>query len=168
MCALLLIVTVRHSGASDYVLIRRGTLPIVISAPHGGTGKIEGVPARNGEGLAAGPSGFVTVRDSSTDLLAIEFAAQLRRRLGGSPWLIVSRVHRRYVDFNRPVPIALEHPRAQAVYDTYHNALQDACSQVRTKHQYGLLLDLHGQGADRTDARNKKRADGQTASRTMR
>jgi len=133
-------------AASDHVLIQPGELPIVISAPHGGTGKLDGVPVRSGISVPSGPSGFVTVRDSSTDLLALELSRRLEEEFGARPWHVVSQVHRRYVDFNRSLEIAVEHPRARVVYDQYHDALKDACREIRATHQHGLLLDLHGQG----------------------
>lgn len=133
-------------GDDDLVLVQRGDLPILLSAPHGGTQPLPGVAARTGAGLKEGPSGFVTVRDTGTAELALQVADALEQEMAGRPWLVVSRVHRRYVDFNRPVAIAVECGEARAVYDVYHIALAEACREIRTQHGNGLLLDIHGQG----------------------
>jgi N-formylglutamate amidohydrolase len=131
----------------ELLVIHQGDLPIVISAPHGGTLQIPEVPPRQGDHLESGPAGFRAVRDGGTEELALAVAAAVDERLEGSPSWIVSRVHRRYVDFNRPPEIGVEHPRARVVYDQYHAALQDAVRRIRQRGQYGLLIDLHGQGS---------------------
>lgn len=133
-------------ASDELVLTQSGDLPIVISAPHGGTMPIVDVPERKGEGLAKGPSGFFTGRDGGTQELALELARQLQERFAAKPSYVISRVHRRYVDFNRPADIAVEDARAGIVYDEYHNALKNHCRLVRNHHPRGLLVDIHGQG----------------------
>lgn len=133
-------------GHDEFVRIQPGDIPIVISAPHGGTKALPETPERKGEGLPTGSSGFFTGRDGGTEELALEVARQLEERLDRKPWYVISSVHRKYVDFNRPVEIAVEHDRARIVYDTYHNALKEACRIIRSEHETGLLLDIHGQG----------------------
>src|SRR5262249_12322808 len=43
---------------------------------------------------------------------------------------------------------AYESDKAKPYYDAYHKALADACREVRKRWGRGLLLDLHGQGAE--------------------
>ena len=134
-------------GAQDLLHIGTGTLPIVISAPHGGTLPIEGIPPRTGRDLPTGPSGFFAGRDSGTEELALLVVEKLHHKFAARPSFVISGVHRKYVDFNRPIGIAVEHPDAAVVYDSYHSALKDACRQVKTRHGRGLLIDIHGQGS---------------------
>lgn len=134
-------------AAEELLLIHEGDLPIIVSAPHGGQLTLASVPARTGDGLASGPSGFFAGRDIGTEELALEVVRQLERRFQGKPSYVISRVHRRYVDFNRPPEIAMEHERARVVYDQYHMALRDFCRRVQQEMKYGLLIDLHGQGS---------------------
>jgi N-formylglutamate amidohydrolase len=132
---------------AELVVSQLGDLPVVISAPHGGNLEIPGVSPRKGEGLESGPAGFRVVRDGGTEELALEVARQLAERMKGRPSFVISRVHRRYVDFNRPPEIAVENDQARIVYDQYHTAVADAVRTMREKHGFGLLIDIHGQGS---------------------
>ena len=124
-----------------------GTLPVILSAPHGGQDAIPGVPPRKGEGLKPGPSGFRAGRDTNTEQLALEVASAVETRLGRKPYYVVAKFHRKFVDANRPAHIAYEDARAGLVYDAYHQALVRFCEAVRKEFGYGLVLDLHGQGS---------------------
>lgn len=131
---------------SDPIIFQIGDLPVVISAPHGGSMKLPGVEPRTGEGLESGPAGFRVMRDGGTEELALEVARQLAVRMNGKPSFVISRVHRRYVDFNRPANIAVETPAARVIYDQYHETLSEAVRMIRSKYAHGLVIDIHGQG----------------------
>jgi N-formylglutamate amidohydrolase len=120
-----------------------GMLPIILSAPHGGRQSIPGVPARRGAGVIQ----FATGRDNNTDELAEKIAIRLEKRLNAKPFLVVARVERKYLDTNRPAESAYESREAKPYYDGYHNALQEARDRVDREWGRGLLLDIHGQGA---------------------
>jgi N-formylglutamate amidohydrolase len=141
----------------DLVLVRKGTLPVIVSAPHGGRKPIPDVPERVGKGVAQ----FATVLDANTDLLAETFAAELEKRLDGKPWVVVARFGRKYVDANRPPELAYESDRARPHYDAYHDALAAACKAVKKGFGRGLLLDVHGQGEFK-DAVCRGTRDGKT------
>ena len=127
---------------ADLILVQKGTLPIIISAPHGGRMAVPGVPERLGKGL----TNFQTVRDANTAELAESFAAELEEQLGGKPWLVVARFDRKYIDANRPAEEGYESEKAKPIYEAYHAALAAACKAVKEKYGRGLLLDIHGQG----------------------
>lgn len=135
--------------AADFVTIQKGDLPIILSAPHGGEMAIPGVPVRTGEGLQKGPSGFFAARDANTELLAAAIAKAIEARLGKSPYSVIAKAHRKYLDPNRPAEIAVENPRAREVYDVYHAALAKSCEEVQKRFGRGLVLDIHGQGSAR-------------------
>ena len=142
----------RRSDAPDLIIFQQGDLPVVISAPHGGSLPFPGVEPRKGEGMEVGPAGFRVVRDGGTEELAVEVARQLAVRMQGTPSFVISRVHRRYVDFNRPPNIAVEDPNARVIYDQYHAALGNAVRVIREKNSAGLLIDIHGQGSSAATA----------------
>jgi N-formylglutamate amidohydrolase len=127
---------------ADLVLVQKGTLPIIVSAPHGGSMKVPGVPERSGKGVA----NFYAVSDSNTLELTEVFAAELEKQLGGKPWLVVARFDRKYIDANRPPEGAYETDKAKPYYDAYHDALTAACKAVKKEFGRGILLDVHGQG----------------------
>ncbi len=123
------------------ITIEPGTLPIVLSAPHGGTEPIPGIPVRAGRNVER----FVTSRDSNVDKIALLTAKQLEKSLGGRPYLVIARFERKYVDPNRPPEAAYEHEVAKLQYDTYHRAIQDALVAIKHDWGRGLVVDIHGQ-----------------------
>jgi len=130
--------------SQKFLTLWAGMLPIILSAPHGGRQSIPGVSARRGIGVAQ----FTTERDSNTDELAEKIASKIEQKAGAKPFLVVAQFERKYVDANRPRNGAYESAAASAYYDGYHHALERACDQVRRDWGRGLLLDIHGQGAE--------------------
>ena len=124
------------------VSVQKGTLPIIVSAPHGGKIAIPDVPERLGLGVKQ----FAKVRDTNTSELTEKFVAALEKQLDGKVWFAIARFERKYLDVNRPRDGAYENDGAKPAYDAYHDALAAACKAVKDKHGAGLLLDLHGQG----------------------
>jgi len=124
--------------------VSSGGLPIILSAPHGGGQPIPELGERRGEGVGQ----FKTRRDHHTDTLAERIAAGLEARLGEKPFVVIARFERKYLDVNRPPGAAYESSAAQPYYDAYHRALAAACRRVREIWGRGLLLDIHGQGAE--------------------
>src|SRR5271163_2865360 len=81
----------------DLVIVRDGTIPIILSAPHGGRMAIPNAALRVGNGVDK----FQTVRDDHTDELAEKIAANLEKKLGGKPYIIIAKFERKYADANR-------------------------------------------------------------------
>jgi N-formylglutamate amidohydrolase len=142
--ALILDLSARPDSPSpaDLVSVQKGSLPIIVSVPHGGTREVPDVPERQGRGIA----NFFTVRDANTIEIAEAFSESLEKKLGGKPWMVVALFDRKYVDANRPPDGAYEADRAKPYYDAYHAALAAACKAIQKKHRGGILLDIHGQG----------------------
>lgn len=149
--------TLLQSGPDPLVGIRRGDLPVVITAPHGGRRPLLGVPVRTGDGVAK----FVVVNDTNTDVLAEKVAAAIEQATGRPPHLVVARFERKYCDLNRPADTAYESDGAKPAYDAYHAAVREACKRVKEEYGTGLLLDLHGQAA-RADAIFRGTQNGKT------
>jgi N-formylglutamate amidohydrolase len=124
----------------DFVTVQKGTLPIIVSAPHGGKKPVPDVPERVGKGL----TNFFTMRDEHTAELTEKFVAELERLLDGRPWVVIARFERKYLDVNRSRAEGYESEKAKPYYDAYHDALAAACKAVKDKFGRGLLLDIHG------------------------
>lgn len=137
--------SVPAAPAAKFVTRQQGRLPIILSAPHGGTLSPPGLTERK----QTATEKFVTVRDTNTDLLAKQVAAELEKRLGAKVYLIVAQFDRKYLDVNRPAKDAYESDSAKPYYDIYHAALQADCDEVMKIWGRGLLIDLHGQAADK-------------------
>lgn len=149
LSALLAVLLPAYTNAADdeLIIVQEGDLPLVISAPHGGALELPGAPIRTGEGLKKGASGFFAGRDTGTEELALLVVKLLDEKLPGAPSCVISRVHRKYVDFNRPAEIGVEHDKARTLHDSWHLALRTSVNRIREKHGAGLLIDLHGQGS---------------------
>ena len=121
-----------------------GKLPLVLVAPHGGREAIPEIGVRTGNGVPQ----FKTGRDHNTAELAAAIAAKLGEISGAKPFLVIARFDRKYIDANRPFTEAYEAREAQPYYAAFHSAVDKACEQIRNVWGRGLLLDLHGQGAE--------------------
>ncbi len=135
---------------ANLVLVRSGTLPIILTAPHGGLEAIPGVAARNTVGKPSGGRGYVTVTDINTDRLALAIAAEIKALTGKDPCLVIARFQRKYIDPNRPPDVALDDPVARPYYDYYHQSIRRFVDEIRSKYPAGLLIDVHGQKKDPT------------------
>src|SRR5262245_25537857 len=134
---------------ADLVLVRRGTLPIILTAPHGGRDTIPGIDPRRAKDTTSRQWGGVrTGTDPNTDLLAQQIASEVAKLTGREPYLIVAKYQRKYIDANRPPELALEDPRARPYYDYYHQAIRRFVDEIRAGHPAGLLIDVHGQSKD--------------------
>ena len=134
----------------ELVRVARGELPILVTAPHGGQEPIPGVAPRNVKdpGLRAASArwgGAVDSRDGGTEALALALAEEIRKLTGRSPYVVVAKFHRRYVDANRPMALALENDAAKPYYLHYHRTIRGFVDEIRGRHPAGLLLDVHGQ-----------------------
>ena len=127
-----------YLGRKGYAEYRAGTLPLIISAPHGGTIQPAEIPDRT-----AG----VFARDRNTDELAIAIADAIEARFGQRPHLILSRLHRLKLDPNREIVEATQgDPLAEQAWREFHGFIEHARARVTEAHGEGFYLDLHGHG----------------------
>ena len=121
------------------VRIRRGELPLVLSAPHGGGEKPHFVPD-----LTRSPR----LADSHTIPLAQQLSDALKTHFGRAPFMVYNRLHRCKMDANRPVNEGTQGEAfGSLVYDAYHEALATCLQEARDYAVNGqpvLLLDIHG------------------------
>ena len=124
------------------IFVQEGTLPIILTCPHGGRERVPGVAERVDRGV---DNRFVTVRDENAAELTEALMADVEKSLGGKPFVVIARFERKYIDANRPAEKAYDGTAAKPYYDTYHEVLARFCREVQNKWRGGLLLDVHGQ-----------------------
>lgn len=140
-------------STADFVIVRRGSLPILLTAPHGGREAIPGVAPRDVKRAGVAEEsrkwgGAVTSTDGNTDVLALRMAAEIRRLTGQSPYVVVAKFQRKYIDANRPAELAFDSPAALPYYDLYHQSIRSFIDEILRTHGVGLLIDVHGQNKD--------------------
>lgn len=145
MPAVLALLSLALAADSKLITVKPGTLPIILTAPHDGTLAVPGVPKRKGDGATK----FVVVRDTGTAPLAEMLADAIHKKTGGRPYLVIAHFSRQYIDANRDAKNAYESKKARPVYDAYHAAIEDAKKAIVKKWGRGILLDIHGQGAEK-------------------
>lgn len=138
------------TAPADLVVVQQGTLPIVLTAPHGGRESIAGVdPRQNRTNVAAYRAwgGFQAGTDLNSDVLAAGIAKEIAQLTGKQPYLVVAKFSRRYVDANRPADLGLDSAEARPYYDYYHAAIRRFVDEIRARGP-ALLIDVHGQAKD--------------------
>jgi len=132
------------------VSVQHGTLPIILTVPHGGRDPIPGLAPRDLKGKSRGGkwNGFVAGTDANTDILAQRIAAKIKRLTGRDVYLVMAKFQRKFVDANRPPEMALDDTRARPYYDHYHDSIRHFVDEIRKTYPAGLLIDVHGQNDD--------------------
>jgi hypothetical protein len=129
---------VSYFGRASYIEYVPGTLPIIITAPHGGTLRPSELPDR---------LGGTTVSDLNTDTLARTIASALQSRTGKRPHLVITRLHRVKIDTNRDSAEATEgNGNAVTAWFEFHDFLDVARAAVNASSPAGFYLDIHGHG----------------------
>ncbi|HSJ31922.1 MAG TPA: hypothetical protein VK933_10850 [Longimicrobiales bacterium] len=132
----------RYTGVNSYVEFIAGDLPLIISAPHGGTLQPSSIPDRSA-------AGATLIRDADTDDLALAMEAAFAARGGGTPHIAVMHLHRAKLDANREIGEGAEGNRAaEHAWREYHGFIEAARHHVVAGHDRGLYIDLHGHGHD--------------------
>lgn len=114
------------------------SVPVVLSAPHGGWQKPADIQERTSGCLC---------EDAGSLELARAIRAEFGRQLGAVPHLVASQLHRTKLDANRGRDLAAspESHGALAAWDCYHGWIREALEEVVGQHGFALLLDIHGQ-----------------------
>lgn len=133
-------------ATNDFLEVQRGDIAILITAPHGGSRAIPGVPKRVGPEGDLKNGKFVVTQDTRTFELATAIAKRVEELIGKKPYLLAMKAHRQYVDVNRPVQEGAEHANARIVHAAFHAQAREFVDELRKQFPGGaLLLDIHGQ-----------------------
>jgi len=128
---------------SKYIEYQKGTSPVIISVPHGGSLECKEIPERK--------TGILGI-DKSTIEFAKELTNQVCFQLKDSslepcmPSSVISHVPRSKIDLNREDHEAYqpESLLAREIYNLYHDKIYDIVIGNIKQFNYSLLIDLHG------------------------
>lgn len=153
----------------------RGTLPIILTCPHDGTETPAGVTERTPGNNPDGCGSFKALRDTNAAVVTEGIAQRILETTGLSPYVVIARFRRRFIDANRERRCAYVHDEgedaAAAIYDEYHGAITGFVRELLAENDgRGFLFDIHGTGVIDEDPADLflGTADGATLSRGFR
>lgn len=128
---------------SNYFSYQKGTMPIIISAPHGGTIKMHKIPTRS-SGIKGIDKGTAEIAQKIAN--EIENASILSFQEKMRPSFVIAKIHRSKIDFNRPPQKAFDAstPLAQKFYDFYHDQIKLFLRDNLRTFKFSILFDIHG------------------------
>jgi N-formylglutamate amidohydrolase len=127
-----------YFGREEYIEYHSGSLPIILSAPHGGWKEPTEIPDRT-EGT--------TITDINTYQLTKVIMDSLTARFGGKPHVILCLLERLKLDANREeAEAAAGNIYAERAWAEYHHYLDIAKELVTINHGNGIVFDIHGHG----------------------
>ena len=127
-----------YFGHGKYIEYHSGTLPIILSASHGGWMEPTEIADRT-QG--------VTAIDTNTYQLTKVIMDTLTARFGGKPHVILCLLKRLKLDVNREVIEAAEgNIYGERAWAEYHHYLDIAKELVTVNHGSGIVFDIHGHG----------------------
>src|SRR4029077_15136730 len=124
----------------------RGTLPAILTCPHGGDKEPPGVPhKRTGVELPA-DCRVEANHDRFNRTIPRGVAQLLFDVFGEAPYVVIADFDRAFIDANSRAPeCAFEDPDARPFFDEYHNTVRSLVDKIRADHGgLGLLFDIHG------------------------
>ena len=132
-----------YFGRSNYIEYIAGDLPIIVSAPHGGTLTPSEIPDRDCTGI----SDCSTATDSYLDDLAAKMRTEVQNRVGHVPHIIICHLKRTKVDCNREIDVgAMSNVWAMVAWNEFQNYILAAKTAVSNQYGKGFYLDMHGHG----------------------
>lgn len=135
-----------YFGANNYIEYRAGNLPIILTAPHGGSLTPGGIPDRaNGTYNGVTYTDVVTTNDANTVELTEAIALEIFNRTGRRPHVILNRLRRSKLDANREIGEAAQgNALAEQAWRDYTNFINAARAGTEAEFGFGYLLDIHG------------------------
>ena len=129
---------VSYYGTNQYVEYVAGDLPVIVTAPHGGSLRPAEMPDR------ASPD---TLRDANTQELVRAIDSAFAVTTGHHPHVVICRVHRVKLDCNREESVgAGTDPDSRTAWEDFQRFVGVARAAVVAASGRGLLLDIHGHG----------------------
>jgi len=127
-----------YFGRRSYVEYIPGELPVVVSAPHGGSLTPTEIPDR---------TWGTTVTDTNTEETLLAIRTALVEGTGKAPHVVISHLRRTKLDPNREIEEAAQgNPFAENAWNEFQAYIETASSAVTKTYGSGFYIDLHGHG----------------------
>ncbi len=127
-----------YYGKNNYTEYRAGELPLIFSAPHGGSLTPSEIPDR---------TYGTTVTDSKTIETILAIREAVFNFTGKYPHVIISNLKRLKLDPNREIVEAAQGNQwAEQAWNEYHGFIEGAKDSVTAKFGKGFYVDIHGHG----------------------
>ena len=127
-----------YYDSTGYVEYRAGNLPVIISAPHGGSLEPSSIPDRDCAGCSY-------VKDAYTQTIAEGIYDAFVAETGCYPHIIINLLHRKKFDANRDIADAADgNPTVEKAWYAYHAFIDSSKAQIIKDSDRGLFIDLHG------------------------
>lgn len=124
----------------QYIEYIPGTLPIIISVPHGGYLEPASIPDRT-----CGDA--VYTNDANTQELARDIIESIYTTFGCYPHVVINHLHRSKLDANRNLfEGACGNDSAVLAWNDFNRFLDSAVADVLDVYGRGFYIDLHGHG----------------------
>lgn len=127
----------------DYVEFQKGTVPLIISVPHGGTLECKNVPKRS-QGILGIDGRTVEIARMLIERVKFKFIElNLENK---TPSYVISKVRRSKIDLNREKTEAFIQSSiiAKKIYNTYHKKIKEFVMGNLKFFARSLLIDIHG------------------------
>jgi hypothetical protein len=127
----------------DYLEFQKGSIPLIISVPHGGASECENIPKRS-HGILGIDGETIEIGKKLMELIRTCFREQgLELKI---PSYIISKVCRSKIDINRDEAEAFNPSSviARKIYTSYHNKLKEFVMDNLKFFSRSLLIDIHG------------------------
>ena len=123
----------------DFFEFRKGNIPLIIVAPHGGDLKPKWIKNRDCEGS-------VITKDLYTLDIAFQIENELKNK-GFEPYIVYAKIHRIKLDLNRSLQTShCEDDTSNELWQLFHDQIFSFRKEIINKYSRGLLIDIHGHG----------------------
>lgn len=125
-----------QSTIKNYIRYYEGSIPLILSAPHGGEVTPKEIQDRT--------NGVFELDDYTLELTQ-EIIDEFYAQIGKIPYVVIGEISRIKVDLNRQREKAYEDEKAKVIYDEFHHLIQKSEKDIDEKFSKGLYIDIHGQ-----------------------
>lgn len=131
------------SDLKDYIEFKEGSIPLIVSVPHGGILECEAIPQRS-TGVFGIDRGTLEFSKKLIELISLKFKKESLDFK--TPSYIISKVRRSKIDLNRDESEAYNQksPLAKEIYKSYHKKIQKLVISNLNRFGRSLLIDIHG------------------------